>query len=56
MAETRPGAATSRVEMISVLVPIYNEEGNIFPLVEAVHAVMQRNGYRYEISDSATKA
>jgi len=35
--------------MISVLVPIYNEQGNILVLVEAIHSVMQRNGYSYEI-------
>jgi len=35
--------------MISVLVPIYNEEGNIFPLVETLHSVMQRAKYDYEI-------
>ena len=35
--------------LISVVVPVYKEEGNIVPFLERCVKVMEENDYRYEI-------
>ena len=35
--------------LISVVVPVYKEEGNIVPFLERCIKVMEENDYRYEI-------
>lgn len=34
---------------ISLIIPTYNEEGNIFPLIDRVHSVLSGSGITYEI-------
>ena len=35
--------------LLSVIVPVYNEEENLYPFYEGVVTVMDREKYRYEI-------
>ncbi len=35
--------------LLTVIVPVYNEEGNLKPFIESVIAVMDRDRFRYEI-------
>jgi len=48
---SEPAAATGdeKSQKISVIVPIYNEEDSIDPLLEALHRVLQGLGRSYEI-------
>jgi glycosyltransferase involved in cell wall biosynthesis len=36
-------------ELLTIIVPVYNEEENLEPFFESVIAVMERESYRYEI-------
>lgn len=40
--------AAERRKLISLVVPVYNEEGNVFPLYDAVSAIMRRVEDRYD--------
>jgi dolichol-phosphate mannosyltransferase len=42
-------APESRKKKISVVIPVYNEEGNILPMVERLDAVLGRIPYEHEI-------
>jgi glycosyltransferase involved in cell wall biosynthesis len=44
-AEHRTGAT---IAMLSIVVPVYNEEGNIDPLYEAINSALRRIGDRYD--------
>lgn len=47
---TLDSAAESKVEVaLTVVVPVYNEEGSVSPTLDELHQVLQQAGYRYEI-------
>ncbi len=41
--------ATKQEDSISIIVPFYNEEGNVLPLVERVHTALQTFALRWEL-------
>lgn len=53
MTCTRPAAAEGEVEL-SVVVPLYNDDSNVEPLCETIHAALSTTGRAYEVLRVAT--